>query len=66
MNWQFKLNCEPVGTSNGIWYDLTDGGYIEPEMVLSDVNQIEQLRQAIALVKRFEEALEAQELLNEF
>lgn len=64
--WVFKENAEPQGSSDGFWYDITDGGYIEPSAVLSDVNQIKKLQEAINIVRSFELALKAECLLNEF
>jgi len=66
MEWKFKKNAEPQGSSDGFWYDLTKGGYIKPEEVLSDTKQLKQLQEAIDLVMSFEESLEAEELLKEF
>lgn len=65
MKFKFKIT-EPVGTSNGFWYDLTDGGYINPEEILEDPKQIERVNKAIMLLQRFEKELTNAELLNEF
>lgn len=64
--WDFKIDAEPQGTSNGFWYDITMGGYIKPEEVLDNKDQIKKLKEAIELVQSFEEALEENGLLNEF
>lgn len=66
MDWKFKEDAEPVGGSDGFWYDLTLGGYIKPKEVLSDEGQIAELEKAIAIVRSFENALESNDLLNEF
>lgn len=66
IKWKFKQNAEPVGSSSGFWYDLTDGGYIEPENVLDDLFQINTVKDAAKVLKDFERALQANELLNEF
>ena len=39
------------------WYDLTDGGYLEPEKLLEDKADVERLVAAIAVVREFEQAL---------
>lgn len=66
INWEFKEDAEPQGGSDGFWYDITDGGYINPEEVLREESQIVSLKRAIETVKSFERALEAKGLLNEF
>ena len=66
MEWKFKKGAEPQGSSSGFWYDMTDGGYIKPEEVLADPEQIKKLNEAVELVRSFEEALKDAELLNEF
>ena len=64
--WKFKADAEPQGSFDGFWYDLTMGGYIKPEKVLDDAEQLRQLEAAIDVVLSFEKALEGEELLNEF
>lgn len=64
MDWKFKKNAQPQG-SGDFWYDLTDGGYIKPEAVLSDKAQIKEIRQAVETIKSFYAALVDAELLNE-
>jgi len=66
IKWLFKYGAEPQGSSDGFWYDITDGGYIKPEEVLIDANQLSELNNALAIVRDFEQALETEGLLNEF
>lgn len=66
MDWKFKEDAKPCGSSDGLWYDLTDGHYIKPENLLADENQVKALKEAIALIESFEGALLDAELLNEF
>ena len=66
MDWKFKQDAQPQGSSDGFWYDLIYGGYIKPEEILEDGEQLKQLQSAIDLVSSFESALEENELLNEF
>lgn len=65
MDWKFKEDVEPQGSSNGFWYDICNG-YIEPEKLLADNTQLISLNVALKLVESFERALEKAELLNEF
>lgn len=66
MDWKFKDNAEPQGGSDGFWYDITMGGYITPEDLLADEDQLKALKDAIKLVRDFELALESTALINEF
>lgn len=64
-DWNFKEGAEPQTSNDGFWYDLTDGGYIKPEEVLADGEQLEKLRAAIDIVQSFEAALSDNDLLEE-
>lgn len=56
MDWKFKENIDIY--TEEFWYDITDGGYIKPEEVLSDDEQIKKLKEAIDLVRSFEKAID--------
>lgn len=60
MNWKFKKDVPPQGSSDGFWYDITDGGYIKPEEILDDQVQLDTVNEAIKVLKSFEMALEAE------
>lgn len=64
--WKFKEDAEPQGSSSGFWYDIIDGGYIKPEELLADKEQLDRLKEALEIVGSFEEAMEDNELVNEF
>lgn len=49
----FKKRDEPV-YSNDFWYDLTDGGYIDPDEILEN-DDAKKLKEAIQIVQAFEE-----------
>jgi len=66
MDWKFKKDAELQGSSDGFWYDITMGGYIKPEEILEDKEQLNKLFDALDLVESFEKALESKGLLNEF
>lgn len=66
IDWKFKENAEPQGSSDGFWYDITDGGYIDPEELLAENEQLVKLEDALEIVRSFEKALKDNELLNEF
>ena len=65
-NWKFKKDLARIGTSDDFWYDLNESGYIEPFNILENGEQLQQLLEAISLVRNFEKALEAKGLLDEF
>lgn len=66
MEWELKKDAVCQNGSDGFWYDLILGGYIKPELILSNGEQLKQLQKAIALVKDFEQMLEAEGLMEEF
>ena len=66
MEWKFKENAAPQGSSDGFWYDITRGGYIKPEDVLADPEQLEKVTEAVNVLESFEAALESAGLLEEF
>lgn len=63
---KFKLDLEkePVETSDP-YYDLFDGGYIKPEEYILDETQLNQLLDAIQLIKDFFDAMDEAELMIE-
>lgn len=66
INWKIKDNVEEQGGSDGFWYDLTIGGYINPEEILADEYQLKRLKEAISLVRDFELTIESAGILTEF
>jgi hypothetical protein len=66
VGWKFKEDAEAQGSSAGFWYDVTDGGYINPAEVLADEDQIAKVNAAVKTLKSFEQALEANGLIQEF
>ena len=66
MKWKFKQGIAPQGSSDGFWYDIGDGGYINPQEILDDTQQIQAVIDAVALLHDFEQAMEDAGLLNEF
>ena len=65
-NWTFIDGVEPQGSSDGFWYDLTFGGYIEPAKLLADERQLKKVIEAINVLTDFEAALHRKGLINEF
>ena len=63
-HWLLKENIKPV-YSGDIWYDFTDGGYIQPEDFLADKDQIEKVNNARKLIISFLDFLEEKRLIGE-
>lgn len=51
MYFKFKENYAIV--SSDLYYDLFIGGYIKPEKFVEDESQLEEIKEAISLVKSF-------------
>lgn len=49
---KFKKDAEPVSTMD-FWYDLTDGGYIDPDDLL-EPEDAKKVKDAIAVISEFE------------
>ena len=58
-----KLRKDVSVVTSDFYYDLFDGGYIVPEDVLEDKDDIELVKNAIEVLKDFRESLE--EILEE-
>ena len=50
--------------TDDFWYDLFEGGYIDPRKVLADESQIEAVENAIKVLQDFRIDLENSELLD--
>ena len=66
IEWIFKPDAEPQGSSDGFWYDVTDGGYVKPEAVLADGEQVRKVKDAIDLLVDFKLAMEKKGLVIEY
>lgn len=66
IKWKLKEDATPQGSSDGFWYDLTDGGYIRPDELIDDKDQLKKVLEAIQMLRSLEEALNDAELIEEF
>lgn len=48
-----------ISTSE-FWYDLTEGGYLHPEDILENQNDIDKVLNAIEVIREFEMSCEEQ------
>ena len=55
---KIKEGC--TASSSDFWYDLSSGGYLKPEDILEDSNDIERVKKAIETIKDFEDSCDEQ------
>ena len=65
IDWKFKKDAEPQGTSDDFYYCLTQG-YIRANDALADKDQIKMVNDAIEVLRSFEDAMRDAELIKEF
>jgi len=58
-----EFNNKVVNTSSEPYYDLFDGGYLKPEEMLVNPNEVSMVKNAIKIVKQFLDEAEEKELL---
>lgn len=63
--WDFMRGIEPVVDTDGFWYMINEG-YINPEKLLGNEEQIRIVEDALETLKSFEEELRDQGLLEEY
>lgn len=55
---KIKDGCE--ASTSEFWYDLTSGGYLEPEEILENPEDAKKVREAIKIIMEFEASYEEQ------
>ena len=55
---QIKKTCKD--STSDFWYDLSKGGYLKPEEMLEKTEDVEKVKEAIAVLEEFEESCEDQ------
>lgn len=55
---KIKDNCE--ASSDDFWYDLTSGGYLKPEDILEDQEDVQRVKNAVQVLTEFERSCEEQ------
>lgn len=55
---KIKDGCEV--SSSEFWYDLTDGGYLNPDEILESPEDAKRVKDAIAVIKEFENSCDEQ------
>lgn len=64
--WKIRKDAESQGSSDGFWYDLTDGGYIDLSLFIADKDQLKTAKDAVETLHSLQKTLENACLLNEF
>lgn len=49
-----KEQIAGIVDNEGFWYALSSGGYLKPEDILEDENEVEEVKKAINVVENFE------------
>lgn len=55
-----KLKDNLENSTSDFWYDLTDGGYLNPKEMCEDIKDAEKIEEAIKVIKEFKESCEEQ------
>jgi len=55
---KIKEGC--TASTSDFWYDLTKGGYLNPEEILESKNDVDRVKNAINVVMEFEQSCEEQ------
>lgn len=57
IDWTFLPDAPDQSSSDDDWYALHDGGYLKPEAILADEEQVKRVREAEAVLASFFEAV---------
>lgn len=55
-----KIKKDLAICSDDFWYDLTDGGYLNPEEICEDLTDAIKIKNAIAIIEDFKKSCEDQ------
>lgn len=55
---KIKKGCE--ASTSDFWYDLTDGGYLNPDDICENSNDAKKVKEAIKVIKDFQDSCEEQ------
>lgn len=51
-----KIKAGCTASTSDFWYDLTSGGYLNPEDILENPEDIVRVKEAIEIIKEFEDS----------
>jgi hypothetical protein len=55
---KIKKGCE--ASTGDFWYDLTDGGYLNPRDICENAKDAKKVEDAVKVIRDFQESCEAQ------
>lgn len=55
---KIKEGCE--ASTGDFWYDLTDGGYLDPDVICEDPKDAKRVKEAIEVLQDFQSSCEEQ------
>lgn len=55
-----KIKKGVEASTSDFWYDLSKGGYLSPEKILENKDDIEKVKAAIKVIEEFETSCEEQ------
>ena len=55
-----KIKNKCKASTSDFWYDLTDGGYIKPEDICADIEDVRLVKDAIKIIQEFYDSCEEQ------
>jgi hypothetical protein len=55
---KIKEGC--TASTDDFWYDLTSGGYLNPEDILENKEDIDSVKNAIEIIQEFEQSCDEQ------
>jgi hypothetical protein len=50
--------------TDDFWYDLIDGGYIKPEKILANPNDVKKIKYAIKVLENWKNDLEKNDIIQ--
>ncbi len=63
MKFKFKPRTKTIWSDDN-WYDLSTGGYLKPEELLEDEEQIKKVKDAVQLILDFFEQAEEKNIIG--
>jgi hypothetical protein len=55
-----KIKKDCVVSTDDFWYDLTDGGYLDPDEICADEKDAKRVKDAIKIIQEFYNSCEEQ------
>ena len=56
MSNEYEIKPDLDVSTDDFWYDLFDGGYLKPALILKSIEDVDEVDKAIKVLKRFRDA----------